>query len=92
MLSCLPLATLFNITVSLEPTIFNIKQIDSLSVAGTELQQAIRCDIVLGLVFRYTKSSWPSNLIIILSGFIIVKMNLLLRIIVSHGNLCCHSY
>ena len=61
MLSCLSLATPFNIAVSSEPTIFNIKQIHSLPVTATELQQATLCDPILGHVFCNTKSSWPFN-------------------------------
>ena len=38
MLSRLPLATPSNIAVSIKPTIFNIKQIDSLPMSATELQ------------------------------------------------------
>ena len=51
MLSCLPLATPFNIAVSSEPTIFNINQIHSLPVTSTELHQATRCDPISGHVF-----------------------------------------
>ena len=55
-LSSLLLATSSNIIVSLESTIFNIKQIDSLPVTVTKLQQATRFDPVLARVFRYYKS------------------------------------
>ena len=41
-----------------ELIIFNTKQIDSLPVAITELQQGTFCDPVLGRVFHYTKSGW----------------------------------
>ena len=82
MLSRLPLAT----PVSSEPTFFNIKQIDSLPVTTTELQEAT-CHPVLGRVFRYISQIGLPILIIILSLFIVIKMNLLVRIFVSYREL-----
>ena len=52
-----------------------------------EVQQATLCEPISGHVFCYTKSRWGFNFDNSLKPFIIIKMNLLLRIIVSYVEL-----
>ena len=46
---------------TLEPTVFNIAQIESLPITAMQIEQATRTDRVLSKVLRYTKSGWPSK-------------------------------
>ena len=46
---------------TLEPTVFNIPQIESLPLTAMQIEQATWTDRVLSKVLRYTKSGWPSK-------------------------------
>ena len=59
-LSRLPLSTTTTTSLS-DPEIFNISQIEALSVTGVQLQATTRTDPVLSKVLCYTRDDWPSE-------------------------------
>jgi hypothetical protein len=60
-LSRLPLPTERPVCYSSEPTIFNIRQIESLPVTANSIKIATRKDTILSKILQYTKCGWPSQ-------------------------------
>ena len=45
----------------MEPTIYNLKQIDSLPITSTKLASATRTDLVLSKVYNFVTHGWPQK-------------------------------
>ena len=60
-LSRLPLQHTTPVGHTVEPTVFNMRQIDSLPVTATKLTTATRTDKILSRVYRYVLQSWPQQ-------------------------------
>ena len=58
-LSRLPLHHVSPVGYTSEPTLFNLQQIESLTVAAFKLADATRTDKVLSRVYRYVTKGWP---------------------------------
>ena len=60
-LSRLPLPAVSQEGAAIEPTLFNISQLESLPVTSTQLRTCIRQDCTLSKVLRCTKEGWPER-------------------------------
>lgn len=60
-LSRLPMPDSDLIETSVDPTVFNISQLEALPVDVVKLRQATASDPLLSKVYRYTKSGWPGQ-------------------------------
>ena len=65
-----------------EASIFNIAQIESLSVTATQIAKAIFKDSILSKVLIYTQHGWPKTVCCLSNA---VNMNSLLRQVVCCG-------
>ena len=60
-LSHLPLPAVSQEAAAIEPTLFNISQLESLPVTSTQLRTCICQDCTLSKVLRCTKEGWPER-------------------------------
>ena len=45
----------------LDPTVFNISQVETLPITASELQAATCADPILGKVLNYVRQQWPHH-------------------------------